>query len=76
MKVFLIIILSKLIRDFNEQYLNPSIMEEFKFLMKVMIIVLIPSVLTFIEPDTGAVMIYFIITFVITDLPLPVAPNK
>ncbi len=64
MKVFLIIILSKLIRDFNEQFLNPTVMEEFKFLIKVAIIVLIPSILTFIEPDTGAVMIYFIITFV------------
>lgn len=64
MKVFLIIILSKLIRDFNEQYLNPTIFEEFKFLLKILIIVGIPSVLTFIEPDTGAVMIYFIITFV------------
>ena len=29
-----------------------------------MILVLIPSVLTFIEPDTGAVIIYLVITFV------------
>lgn len=64
MKVFLIIILSRLIRDFNEQYLNPTITEEFKFLIKIIIIVAIPSVLTFIEPDTGAVMIYLVITFV------------
>lgn len=64
MKVFLIIILSKLIRDFNEQHLNPTIGEEFKFLIKVLIIVAIPSALTFVEPDTGAVMIYLIITFV------------
>ena len=39
-------------------------MEEFKFLLKVLVIVGIPSVLTFIEPDTGAVLIYFIITVV------------
>lgn len=64
MKVFLIIILSKLIRDFNEQHLNPTAKEEFLFLIKVMIIVGIPSALTFIEPDTGAVIIYLIITFV------------
>lgn len=32
--------------------------------MKVLVIVGIPSVLTFIEPDTGAVLIYFIITIV------------
>lgn len=64
MKVFLIIFLSKLINDFNEKYTNPTIKEEFFFLIKVIILVLIPSALTFIEPDTGAVMIYLIITFV------------
>lgn len=64
MKVFLIIILSKLITDFNENFKNPTIFEEFKFLIKVFFVILVPSVLTFVEPDTGAVMIYFIITFV------------
>lgn len=64
MKVFLIIILSKLIKDFNDENQNPTILSEFKFLIKIMIIVLIPSILTFIEPDTGAVIIYFIITFI------------
>ena len=64
MKIFLIIILSKLINDFNEEYNNPSIMDEFKFLIKILILVGIPSVLTFIEPDTGAVIIYLIITIV------------
>ena len=64
MKVFLIIILSKLIRDFNEQHLNPTVKEEFLFLIKIIFIVGIPAALTFIEPDTGAVIIYLIITFV------------
>ncbi len=64
MKVFLIIIYSKLIRDFNEKYLNPSTLEEFLFLIKIIILFLIPAILTFIEPDTGAVIIYFIITLV------------
>ncbi len=64
MKVFLIIILAKLINDFNEKYVNPSIMDEFKFLLKILVLVFIPSALTFIEPDTGAVIIYLIITFV------------
>ncbi len=63
MKVFLIIILSRLIGDFNEKYSNPTVMEEFKFIVKTLIVVAIPSILTFIEPDTGAVMIYLIITF-------------
>ena len=33
MKVFLIIILAKLINDFNEKYISPTIMDEFKFLL-------------------------------------------
>ena len=53
-----------IINDFNESRNNNDTMEEFKFLLKVLVIVGIPSVLTFIEPDTGAVLIYFIITVV------------
>ncbi len=64
MKVFLIIILSRLINDFNVEHSNPEVIEEFKFLIKIIIIVAIPSILTFIEPDTGAVMMYLIITAV------------
>ena len=64
MKIFLIITLSRMINDFNEKKSNHDITDEFKFLMKVLVIVGIPSVLTFIEPDTGAVLIYFIITIV------------
>ena len=62
MKIFLIIALSRMITDFNNKYSKPDITEEFKFLLKVLIIVLIPSILTFIEPDTGAVIMYLIIT--------------
>lgn len=64
MKIFLIIILARIIRDFNEKYIEPTVKEEFFFLIKVLILVAIPSILTFIEPDTGAVMIYLIITTV------------
>ncbi len=63
MKVFLIITLARMINDFNEENINPDIIDEFKFILKVLIIVFIPSILTFIEPDTGAVVMYFIITF-------------
>ena len=65
MKIFLIITLSRMVTDFNDTYKNPDIIDELKFLLKVMIIVFIPSVLTFIEPDTGAVIMYLIITFMI-----------
>lgn len=64
MKVFLMITLSRMINDFNEERRSNDISEEFRFLIKVLIVVGIPSILTFIEPDTGAVLIYFIITIV------------
>lgn len=64
MKIFLIITLARMINDFNEERKSNDIQEEFKFLLKVLIIIGIPSILTFIEPDTGAVIIYFIITIV------------
>ena len=64
MKIFLIITLSRMIGDFNTERKRNDIGEEFRFLIKVLIVVGIPSILTFIEPDTGAVLIYFIITIV------------
>lgn len=64
MKIFLIIILARLIHDFNEKYMEPTVKEEFFFLIKIFILVLVPAALTFVEPDTGAVMIYFVITVV------------
>ena len=63
MKIFLIITLSRMISDFNDKYQNAEIIDELKFIIKVLIVVLIPSILTFIEPDTGAVIMYLIITF-------------
>ena len=62
MKIFWIIILSRLIDEFNEKYIDPTVKEEFFFLIKIVILVSIPAALTFIEPDTGAVIIYLIIT--------------
>lgn len=64
MKIFLIITLARMIGDFNAERRDNDINEEFRFLIKVLIVVGIPSILTFIEPDTGAVLIYFIITIV------------
>ena len=64
MKIFLIIIISRMITDFNDKYNNPSITDELLFILKILLIVFIPSILTFIEPDTGAVIMYLIITFI------------
>lgn len=64
MKIFLIITLSRMITDFKEEKRDADVSDEFKFLIKILLVVGIPSILTFIEPDTGAVLIYFIITVV------------
>lgn len=64
MKIILIIVNASMIAKFNEEYPNPSVKEEFIFLIKVLFVVLIPSVLTFMQPDTGVVLIYLLITFV------------
>lgn len=64
MKIFLIITLSRMITDFNETFKNPEPSDELKFIIKILFIVFIPSALTFIEPDTGAVIMYLIITFI------------
>ncbi len=65
MKLILIILLAKEMEIFNKENKNPTNLDEFKFLVKVLLIVLIPSVLTFLEPDTGNVLIYFLITMII-----------
>ena len=64
MKIILIITLGSMIHSFNEQYPNPSTKNEFLFLLKVMVVVAIPSILTFLQPDTGVVLIYLLITII------------
>lgn len=61
MKIFLMLTLSTMIHDFRIKYTTPTIKEEFIFLLKTLIVVLIPSILTFLQPDTGCVIIYLII---------------
>ncbi len=64
MKIILIIVLGRMINDFKEKYTIATLKQEFIFLIKVCVIVGIPSILTFLEPDTGVVLIYLLITFV------------
>lgn len=59
MKIALIIFLAKFLSSQKESL---SLKEEFFLLLKVFLIILIPSLLTFLEPDTGVVIIYFVIT--------------
>ncbi len=60
-KISLMLVLGTMINNFRLDYEEPNIKEEFIFLLKTFIVVLIPSILTFLEPDTGVVIIYFII---------------
>jgi rod shape determining protein RodA len=61
MKVILIIAISRLVHEFNEENFDPTTKDELKLLLKVGLTILIPSILTFLQPDTGVVIIYFII---------------
>lgn len=61
MKIFLMLTLATMIHDFRASYDAPTITKEFIFILKTLIVVLIPSVLTFLQPDTGCVIIYLII---------------
>lgn len=60
MKISLIITLSMIITKFLKKD-KRNMQDEFILLLKLFIITLIPSILTFLEPDTGVVIIYFLI---------------
>jgi len=61
MKIFLMLALATMIHNFRSDYDNPTIKEELIFILKTLIIVLIPSILTFLQPDTGCVLMYIVI---------------
>ena len=63
MKIFIMLMLANMIHEFRSDYKDPTIKEEFIFILKTLGVVLIPSILTFLQPDTGAVIIYFVIYF-------------
>ena len=63
MKIFLMITLATMIHNFRSDYKYPTTKDEFIFILKTLGIVLIPSILTFLQPDTGCVLIYLIIYF-------------
>jgi rod shape determining protein RodA len=64
MKIILIILISKELYEYKIKYPIPSVKQEFLFLLKIIVILIPPSLLTFLEPDTGVVLIYFLITIV------------
>lgn len=64
MKIIIIIVLSKVLFNFHKKTSNPNIKDEFILILKVGGIVLLPAILTFLQPDTGAILIYLIITII------------
>lgn len=64
MKIFLILQISKVLTEYNKQGASRNAISEFKIICKCFLITLIPAILTFLEPDTGIVFIYFSITIV------------
>lgn len=62
MKIFIIILIAKTL----SKYRSKKMKKELKMLLIISLIVLIPSILTFLEPDTGVVIIYFIIAISMT----------
>ena len=58
MKIILIIIIARVLSKHRSK---KNLKKEFKMLLIIFTLVLVPSVLTFLEPDTGVVLIYFII---------------
>lgn len=63
MKIFLMLTLATMIHNFRSDYDDPTMLDEFKFILKSFGIVLIPSILTFLQPDTGCVLMYLVIYF-------------
>lgn len=62
MKIILILVLAKMIEKFHTNYPKATVKQEFLFLCKVILVIFIPSFLTFLQPDTGVVLIYLLIT--------------
>ncbi len=63
MKIFLIMVLGITIYKYKPIKKHP-LKSEVLLITKCLFITLIPSILTFLEPDTGVVIIYFLIMFV------------
>ena len=58
MKIALLLYLAKITNEFQYQQEH-----EFTYLLKCFVITLIPSILVFLEPDTGAIIFYLILLF-------------
>ena len=65
MKISLILMEVYTVEKFKKKHTEMDAKNELKLILLIGITFLIPTILTFLEPDTGAVIIYFIITILI-----------
>ena len=63
-KLILILINAKTLDIFRKKYPKRNLKNDLIIFFAIMLITLIPSILTFLEPDTGMVIIYFLISLV------------
>lgn len=61
MRLSLTLYLSKIVADFN----NTGIKSEIKLILRVVFLTIMPSILVFLEPDTGAIIFYLLIALTI-----------
>lgn len=65
MKITLIIFLSNIIVKYKRNRKVKTMKQEFYMFLYILMFLLIPCILTFLEPDTGAVIMYLILTIFI-----------
>ena len=63
-KIFMILVLANLLEKYCKSVNKNFFKDEIKIILKCFLIVLIPSILSFLEPDTGIIFIYFAILIV------------
>lgn len=64
MKIILIITNANIFIWFNKTHPKRSLKDDLKLIFIIFTVTLLPSILTFLEPDTGMVIIYFIISII------------
>lgn len=63
MKLSLILMNAKILNSYSKRNQARSFIDDIKVFFIILGITFIPSILTFLEPDTGMVIIYFLISF-------------
>ena len=59
-KIFMILVLANVLDRFNKEHKKNTFKNELKVILKSFLIVLVPSILAFLEPDTGIIFIFLL----------------